>query len=77
MSFISSMTMVESMYGGRSPISVGANDSPKAALTVHLVGLMLVSCPLCPVPDVEAPLSMIVLFIFFVMAITLWDWPVR
>ena len=35
MYFIPSMTMVGSMYGGRSPISDGVMVSPKAAFTVH------------------------------------------
>ena len=64
MSFIPSMTMVESMNGGRSPISDGVMVSPKAAFTVHDAGHRFSNLFLRPVPDVEAPLSMITLFSF-------------
>lgn len=47
-----------------SPISDGVKVSPKAALTVHDAGLMFFNLLLRPVPDVEAPLSMIILFSF-------------
>ena len=50
--------IVSSMSGGRSPVSVGCSDSPKAAVTLQDVGLMLMSFDLSPVPDVDAPLSM-------------------
>ena len=63
-SFIPSMTMVGSMYGGRSPISDGVIVSPKAAFTVHDAGRRIFSLFLRPVPEVEAPLSMITLFSF-------------
>ena len=63
-SFIPSMTMVGSMYGGRSPISDGVMVSPEAAFNVHDAGRKFFNLFLRPVPDVEAPLSMITLFSF-------------
>ena len=62
-SFIPSITIVWSMYGGRSPISDGLIVSPKAAFTVQDAGLRFFNLPLRPVPDVDAPLSMMVLFL--------------
>ena len=62
--FIPSMTMVRSMYGGRSPISDGVMVSSKAAFTVHDAGRRFFNLFLRPVPDVETPLSMITLFSF-------------
>ena len=59
--FIPSITIVGSMYGGRSPISDGVIVSPKAALTVHVAGRMFFNVFLRPVPDVDAPLSIIIL----------------
>ena len=56
-----SMAIVGSMYGGRSPISAGWYVSLKAALTVHVDGQMFLSLLLSPVPDVDAPLSMMTL----------------
>ena len=50
--------IVSSMSGGRSLVSVGCSDSPKAAVTLQDVGLMFMSFDLSPVPDVDAPLSM-------------------
>ena len=58
------MTMVGSIYGGRSPISDGVIVSPRAAFTVHDAGRRFFNLFLRPVPDVEAPLSMITLFSF-------------
>ena len=58
MFFISSMTIVLSIKGGSSPISVGCADSPKAAVTLQLVGWRSLRVSLIPVPDVDAPLSM-------------------
>ena len=57
-SFIWSMTIVLSMNGGKSPISVGWAVSPKAAETLHDVGLRSRRLLRNPVPDVDAPLSM-------------------
>ena len=74
-SFISLMMMVGSMYGGRSPISVGLMVSPNAALTVHVDGLMFFSLPLCPVPDVDAPLSMMTLLPLASIDRMRWDGP--
>ena len=59
MSFICSMTMVGSTKGVRSPISVGWADFPKAADTLHDVGLRSQRLLRCPDPQVDAPLSMI------------------
>lgn len=74
-SFIPSITMVGNMYGGRSPISVGVMVSPKAALTVHDAGRRFLSLFLRPVPEVEAPLSMITLFLFVSIARIRCDGP--
>ena len=63
-SFIPSMTMVGSMYDGRSPISDDMIVSPKAAFIVHDAGSRFFNLFLRPVPDMEAPLSMITLFSF-------------
>lgn len=59
--FICSMTIVSSMRGGKRPASFGCIASPNAAVTLHVVGLMLRSFDLSPVPDVDAPLSMMIL----------------
>lgn len=75
MSFIPSMTTVGSMCGGRSPISVGVIVSPKAALTVHLAGLKFLSLLLSPVPDVEAPLSIMTLSVLVARDMTLCVGP--
>ena len=53
------------MNGGSNPISVGWAVSPKAADTLHDVGLRSRRLLRNPVPDVDAPLSMTVLRLVF------------